>query len=80
MYNSGFEDEFYKDRNKSFRKAVRAPKKTERYLANGDNLYGLEDSNKNGDIKTEVEYSNKASKKSKYNWKRFLPWAPKTKT
>jgi hypothetical protein len=79
MYNSGFEDELYKDRNKSFRKAVRAPKKNQRYLTNGTDLYNLEDTSQNGAVESDIEYSHKAPEKTKYNWKRFLPWAPRTK-
>ncbi|XP_028400740.1 multidrug resistance-associated protein 5-like [Dendronephthya gigantea] len=80
MYNAGFEDDLYKDRNKSFRKAVRAPKKNQRYLANDSEEYNLEDaSSKNGAVQTEIVSSHKSPETSKYNWKRFLPWAPKTK-
>ena len=79
MYNYGFEDELYKDRNKSFRNAVRAPKKNQRYLANGTELHNLEDIGQNGAYESESDYSHEAPERTKYNWKRFLPWAPRTK-
>ena len=79
MYNSGFDDDLYKDRNKSFRKAVRAPKKNQRYLANGNDQYNIEGTSINGAVKPEIKYSEKAAGRTKYNWKRFLPWAPRTK-
>ena len=82
MYNSGFDDDLYKDRNKSFRKAVRAPKKSQRYITNGtyesEHNY-MKDTSINGAVKPDIEYSHKAGEKTKYNWKRFLPWAPRTK-
>ena len=82
-YSSDSEDdeltELYKDRSESFRKAVRAPKKTQRYLAGETELNDLEDIGKNGAVNPGIEYSHKAPERSKYNWKQFLPWAPKTK-
>lgn len=68
MYNPAFEDDLYKDRNQSFRTAVRAPKKNQRYK----------------EYESDPEYSGSrnataATGWSKYNWKRFLPWAPRAK-
>ena len=79
MNNYGLEDELYKDRNKSFRKAVRAPKKNQRYLTCETGRDNLEDINENGAVKPVIKYSQNAPERTKYNWKQFLPWAPKTK-
>ena len=74
MYNPGFEDELYKDRNQSFRKAVRAPKKNQRYLADKSDLYDPQDTSTASDV---GGYT--ATWWTKYSWKRFLPWAPRAK-
>ena len=79
MRSNTFEDELYKDGNKSFRKAVRAPKKNQRYLACETDPDNLEDIDENAAVEPEIEYSHKAPERTKYNWKQFLPWAPKTK-
>ena len=79
MRSNTFEDELYKDGNKSFRKAVRAPKKNQRYLACETDPDNLEDIDENAAVEPEIEYSHKAPERKKYNWKQFLPWAPKTK-
>ena len=73
MYNPGFEDELYKDRNQSFRKAVRAPKKNQRYLADKSDLYDPQDTSTASDVGYTVTWW------TKYSWKRFLPWAPRAK-
>ncbi len=77
MYNPAFEDELYNDRNQSFRKAVRAPKKNQRCFANGGDVNDFEDTSTSNN----VGYLNKKTTTSwtKYNWKRFLPWAPRAK-
>ena len=68
MYNSAFEGELYKGRNQSFRTAVRASKKNQRYKE-----YEI-DSQDSGSRNTAV-----AKGWTKYNWKRFFPWAPSAK-
>ncbi|CAB4003134.1 multidrug resistance-associated 5-like [Paramuricea clavata] len=73
MYNPGFEDELYKDRNQSFRKAVRAPKKNQRYLADKSDLYDPQDTSTASDVGYTTTWW------TKYSWKRFLPWAPRAK-
>ena len=85
MYNSGCEQDLCKDRNTSFRKAVRVPKKNQGYLLTNRNDLdlcnpgcSLRDTT-HSSINPEVEYSDKAAGKTKYNWKQFLPWAPRTK-
>ena len=77
MYNPAFEDELYGDRNQSFRKAVRAPKKNQRCFANGGDVNDSEDTSTSNN----VGHLNKKTTTSwtKYNWKRFLPWAPRAK-
>jgi hypothetical protein len=74
MYNPGFEDDLYKERNQSFRKAVRAPKKNQRSdLADKSDLYDPQDTSTASDVGYTVTWW------TKYSWKRFLPWAPRAK-
>ena len=82
MYNNGCNDDLYKDRSRSFRKAVCAPRKNQGYTLTytSDLSFNLEDTSRNRavNIKPDIEFSHKAAEKTKYNWKRFLPWAPRT--
>ena len=74
MYNSAFDGELYSDRNQSFRKAVHAPKKNQRYFHNE------RDDSEEASTSRSVKDLNKATAGwTKYNWKRFLPWAPRAK-
>ena len=81
MYNSAFDGELYNDRNQSFRKAVRAPKKSQRYFDSERN--DSEEARPDRPSTTpsrNVEDSNETTNSwAKYNWKRFLPWAPRAK-
>ena len=69
MYDPVFEDEFCKDRNQSFRTAVRAPKRKQQFTRCHES-----DAEHSGSPNTAT-----AAGWTKYNWKRFLPWAPRAK-
>lgn len=80
MYNPAFEDDLCKDRNQSFRKALRVPRKIQRDLTNITNAVNDPSTGENTDKEPRVEYFNeKVHKPAKYNWKHFLPWARKSK-
>lgn len=82
MYNPAFEDDLCTDRNQSFRKALRVPRKIQRDLTNITNGRAVNDSPKDEDTDKGpkvVYYNEKVHKPAKYNWKHFLPWATKSK-
>lgn len=77
MYNPGFDDDLYHDRNQSFRKAVRAPRKNQRYMTNqSPESHQIEDVRT--DEKPQICYVNETVHKQKYNWKHFLPFTTKS--
>lgn len=80
MDNPGYSEEnLYKDRNESFRHAVRAPKRNKGFLWNELGINHCQDGEVNDEsVKVEVQVTHKGPKKAKYNWKRFLPWAPRS--
>ena len=79
MYNPAFEDDLCDERNQSFRKALRVPRKIQRDLTN-DSAVSDPSTSENTDKEPRVGYvKEKIHKPAKYNWKYFLPLARKSK-